>query len=122
MKRLADIGDKAELEGVRLLLESKGIPVFVGNEAGARNMGFLTPGRQQTLWVVFDEQLDDALALMADPEHVVDEPVDIEAYQSQSDHMEAHTRNQVFRMVMLGGLAVVVLVGLLLYVITRLEG
>lgn len=109
MKLLAQIGDRAELDGLRLLMESKGIPVYVGNEAGSRNMGFVTPARQQSLWVVFDEQIDDAIALMEDPEHEVENPVDIEEYRRQVGEAEADARNRLFRMVLVGGVVVVVL-------------
>jgi hypothetical protein len=118
MKLLTQVGDKAQLDGLTLLFESKGIPVFVGNEAAARNMGFLSPGRQHALWVVFDEQYDDALALLADPEHEVENPVDVEEYRRRLEDAEAGARNRIFGMVMLGGVVVVLLAAALLFALS----
>lgn len=56
------------------LLESRGIPVFVG--AGSK-LRYPTRG---AIYVCLDAQYDDAVALLGDENHDVAEPVDVEAF------------------------------------------
>jgi hypothetical protein len=63
--------DRAE---VAALLESRGIPVYVDWSWRGRN-----PSRGAIL-VCIDAQYDDAVALLADAEHDVAEPVDVAAF------------------------------------------
>jgi hypothetical protein len=55
-------------------LESRGIPVYVDSLSAFRN-----PGRG-AIFVCLDAQYADAVALLRDENHIVAEPVDVEAF------------------------------------------
>ncbi len=101
MKLLFQSGEKSEIDDARLLLESKGIPVFVGNETSAQNLGIVLATRRYAFWVVFDEQFEDALALLKDREHEVSNPVDIDAYYREMDHVREKSTENLFNKMML---------------------
>ena len=68
-----------ELIALRDLLEANGIPAMIQSDDTGR---MLTPllTRGQSLWIYIDNQEDEARALLEDPEHVVANPVDVEAF------------------------------------------
>jgi hypothetical protein len=78
MKRVIKNADMSDLYVLKTLLESNGIPVFISGEDSGRLLPFLLsrPG----LWIYFDEQYDEALALIKDPDYDVVNKVDIEAF------------------------------------------
>mgnify|MGYP000163892191 FL=1 len=68
-----------ELIALRDLLEANGIPAMIqSDDTGRMLTPFLTRG--QSLWIYIDNQEDEARALLEDPEHVVANPVDVEAF------------------------------------------
>lgn len=75
MEYLCRLHDFGEYTGVRALLRSKGIPVHSTPQTDA----------QWALFVCLDEQLDDALRLLRDPEHVPRVSVDAEAFEKALD-------------------------------------
>jgi hypothetical protein len=71
-----------EMEGLRMLkqrLEENGIPSFIQGADTARMIipVFLI---RPTLWIYIDEQYGDALELIQNPDHVVRNGVDVEAF------------------------------------------
>lgn len=96
MKQLIQSENKAEIDGVRILLESKGIPVFIGNEDSARNMGWLLSAREYVLWVLVEKQYEDAVSLLKDPEHEVRMSVDMEEYRKSSSWMREQNMQKIF--------------------------
>ncbi len=77
MRLIAQTNDAGERERVRALLEDNGIPVF-------QQQGYRAPGPKAT-FVCIDAQYDDALALLANPDHEVREPVDVQAFHGRAD-------------------------------------
>jgi hypothetical protein len=72
MKALEYISDPVECARVRDLLASHGIPTYRD-----RGMRFKDHG---LLFVCINQQFEDALAVLKDPNHVVAEPVDVEEF------------------------------------------
>lgn len=112
MKLLRETKDKSELDRIRVLLESRGIPVHVGDEnqhhLGGHAMAFL----RYRLHVVLDFQYEDALKLLEDENHEVAEPVDIEEFRNYQRASQPEVLNRI-----LGWLVVAVIVcSVLLYV------
>ena len=73
--------DLQYLENLKDLLEVNGIPAVIQG----RNIARMITSRmifEPTLWVYVDEQFDDALELMENPDHVVVNPLDIEKVKS----------------------------------------
>ena len=78
MKLLTEVADITEFHRLKLLLESRGILIHVGNEDSARNFGYFHPVGKYAIHVVYEEQFPDALKLMEDEDHIVESPLDIE--------------------------------------------
>lgn len=105
MKLLLKTKEKNELDRVRMLLESRGIPVHVDGENQHHLGGHAMPFIQYRLNVVLDAQYDDALKLLEDENHEVAEPVDMEAFREQQEQAAPEAMNRI-----LGWMAVVVLI------------
>ena len=78
MKSLGYINDPAAFASTRELLRSRGIPTYV--EAAGRNI------YRSVVFVCINQQYDDAVALMKDPNHVVAQPVDVEAFEAAAQN------------------------------------
>jgi len=72
MKSLGSFGNSAECAEIRDLLASRGIPTFLATGYRAR---------RGTLFVCINEQFDDALAVLKNPEHEVAQPVDVAEFE-----------------------------------------
>jgi len=69
MKSLGVFGRTTEVEQIRELLTSRGIPTY--------QLGGFKAGARGPLFVCINEQYEDALAVLKNPEHVVANPVDV---------------------------------------------
>lgn len=78
MKMLIRDEDRQYLQSLKERLEENGIPSFVQGEETARMIVpvLLRP----TLWVYIDDQFDDALELIHNPDHVVRIRIDVEEF------------------------------------------
>ena len=74
MKHLASAESQYELLGLKELLGNSGIPAMLQAE--------LAPYSKAMLFVLIDEQYDDASMLMKDPAHQVADPIDQEVLLS----------------------------------------
>jgi hypothetical protein len=92
-----------ECAQIRELLASRGIPTFFSTRFRARGV----------LFICLNEQFDDALALLKNPEHEVARPVDIEEFQRAA-------RTQGLGTILVGSVAILLfllaIVGVLLAV------
>ena len=77
MKRLTNVYDRNELATVRSLLQSRGVPTYVGFRR------FTT--EPFVLFVCIDSQFEDALALMQNPRHSVAHPVDAHVWEQAAN-------------------------------------
>lgn len=111
MKLLRETRDKNELDGIRALLESRGIPVHVGEEHQHHLGGHAMPFLRYRLHVVLDSQYDDALKLLEDENHEVAEPVDIKAFRD----FEEQARPEVMNRILGWAVATVIILSVLLY-------
>lgn len=109
MKLIRETKDKNELDRIRGLLESRGIPVHVGEENQHHLGGHAMPFLRYRLHVVLDSQYGDALKLLEDEDHEVADPVDIKAFRDYEEQIRPEVMNR-----MLGWMGVIVLILLLL--------
>jgi len=84
MKSILHSADKTEIYKAHLLLAGKGIPTFIGNANSGPALGFVYADRY-TLWVCLEFQYEDAIAVLKNPEHDVQEPVDQIDFQNYID-------------------------------------
>jgi len=70
MKHLTTAESQQELLELKQLLEIRGIPALLQPE--------LAPYKKAELYILIDEQYNDAFSLMSDPNHIVANPVDAE--------------------------------------------
>jgi hypothetical protein len=75
MKLLTRVYDPDLIFDLRLLLENAGIPTLIHTH-GCRDMYYYL------LFVVIDDQLEDAIKLLKNPNHIVSNPVYIDEYES----------------------------------------
>ena len=80
MKLLFETTNRTEVDNARFLLESNGIPVFIGNENAGTMLGPVFTARQFAIWVVLEQHYYDAEQLLENAEHEVSEPVDVQAF------------------------------------------
>lgn len=98
MKLISKHPDTAYLEEMRQRLESRGIPAVVQGQSMAR---LLVPvgATEPTLWVYLPYQEDDAKALLDNPEHMVEQPVDVDEFYllTQSDMAQDQLRSAALK-------------------------
>lgn len=118
MKLLLEESNRVELDRIRMLLEANGIPVFIGNEAVARNFWFLTLTQKYKLWVMEDSQLGCASSLLQDETYEVKNPIDVnEYYQSLAD-IKPDINSFIWnKLILPGAILVVVLFAIILLLI-----
>lgn len=92
MKSLGIFNNPSECKQIRDLLESRGIPTDLNTGSFA--------GRGALL-VCINEQYEDALALLENPEHVVAEPVDVAQFRQA-------VKTQGLGTILKGGIAVLI--------------
>lgn len=79
MKMLTRSGEKEHLISLKERLEDNGIPAVIQGEETAR----MTIPRfllEPTLWIYIDDQLEDAVKLIDDPNHIVSTGIDIDLF------------------------------------------
>jgi hypothetical protein len=118
MKLLFESIDRMDIDEAKLLLESRGIPVFVGNEDSARNWGLVYLARRYALWVPLDQQFEDAKALLKNKNHEVSVSIDVEDYYRQVDSLRAKNVKSVFIKI-IHTLFVLAILGYILFVVYR---
>ncbi len=100
MKLLTEIIDINELFRLQVLLEKNGILIDIPNRNTATNMGFIYPARKFSIFVVYDEQYKDALALLENENHEVKNQIDISDYQKYKDSQEKRMTEKAFNIIM----------------------
>jgi len=83
----------AEIEGyyrLRALLEMKGIVLHVGNENTARNFGVFHPVGRYAIHILFEEQYEDARALLFDENHQVQKPMQVNQFKQLQESNQQH--------------------------------
>ncbi len=97
MKLLFETTNRTEVDETRFLLESRGIPIFIGNENAGNMLGPVFTARQFGLWVILEEHHEDAQALLNNPEHIVNKPVDVESFYTELEKHKPQTLNKMLR-------------------------
>lgn len=120
MKLLTEFESASEADIASSRLERKGIATFVSN----RHPGEFTFGTGGPLgvglWVVLDNQYEDASALLLDPDHTVTHPLSVEEILTIRNGIQSRDMSGVFGILawMCGGLLLFVAV---VYLVTGLQ-
>ncbi len=113
MKLLTETADINELNRIRILFESNGIPIHIVNEDSGRNFGLIMPARKYAILVVHEEQFSDAALLLEDDSHVVKNQIDMDAYRNNIEQLKPKAGKQMFKVIMLTGVTLLmILIGL----------
>ena len=115
MKLLTEVSDITEFYRLKLLLESNGILIHVGNEDTARNFGFFHPVGKYAIHVVYEEQLDDAIKLMEDENHIVVSPLDIEEIKNEIQENQSAANTRLLNIVLKAAVVTIIAVACLLW-------
>ncbi|WP_428242703.1 hypothetical protein [Gynuella sp.] len=119
MKLIYQSSDKQAVEASRLLLESRGIPVHISNDDTNRNLSYMSVAVQVGIWVVFDDQYLDAVALLKDDAHDVANPRDVDEYRTSLNNAETEMRKSGFDRVMLGFMLLLI-AGIVTYFVSKI--
>ena len=82
---MTETADTEEYFRIKLLFEQKGIAAHFANEDSARNFGFLHPAGRYAIYVVFEEQYEDAKKLLVNDDHHVETRMDLSCLLYTSD-------------------------------------
>lgn len=117
MKQIHQARDKSEAEQLKYLLESRGIPAFISNTP---RVSFRKALHQApTVWVYLDFQAGDAARLVTDPEHEIDQAVDVEEFYALMNSPEAKdTASRFLLSMMLKVLAAAAVLLILIWVLS----
>ena len=115
MKRIIKSIDASQLHVLKDLLETNGIPALINGENTAR---IITPFlmTEPSLWVYLDEQRDEALRLIEDPDYEVVNKVDMIEFYKIADTVTDKPESLNTALVYLGATMAVVLLGLFVLV------
>jgi hypothetical protein len=115
MKRVIKSIDASQLHVLKDLLETNGIPALINGENTAR---IITPFlmTEPSLWVYLDEQRDEALRLIEDPDYEVVNKVDMTEFYKVADTVTDKPESLNTALVYLGATMAVVLLGLFVLV------
>lgn len=114
MKLFKSFEHLSEAELVAIQMRNKGIMTHVANR-NSKNLGAIGAGPLQVgLWVVLDEQYEDARQLYDNPNHVVSDPL-TEEQMRQLDEQTEEARGLLSQR-MLNGLMITIACGLLLWI------
>ena len=86
MKLLISSDDNEYLYNQQHLLESNGIPAYISSSDSNRVIPFGIS--KASLWVYLDEQYDEAMQLIKDPDYEVQNKVDVERFREMADDLE----------------------------------
>ena len=97
MKFITEVSDMNEFMRLRLLLETSGILIHVGNEDTARNYSFFHPVGKYAIHVIYDEQYNDAMNLLEDESHVVEHPMDVDEYKQHIERAKSDSLSDLLK-------------------------
>ena len=101
MKILFHSSGKSEVESAKSLLESKGIPAFIGSENSGPALGAVIAANKYTLWCCIDIQHEDAIKVLNDPSQEVSGPVDVADFQQFIESSKKASANTFYNRFML---------------------
>jgi hypothetical protein len=115
MKLITKSIDASQLHVLKELLEANGIPALINGENTAR---MITPFlmTEPSLWVYLDEQRDEALRLIEDPDYEVVNKADMVEFYKIADTITDKPESLNTALVYLGATMAVVLLGLFVLV------
>ena len=115
MNRVIMSIDASQLHVLKDLLETNGIPALINGENTAR---IITPFlmTEPSLWVYLDEQRDEALRLIEDPDYEVVNKVDMIEFYKVADTVTDKPESLNTALVYLAATMAVVLLGLFVLV------
>lgn len=115
MKLVTKSLDASQLHVLKDLLETNGIPALINGENTAR---MITPFlmTEPSLWVYLDEQRDEALRLIQDPDYEVVNKVDMIEFYKVADAVADKPDSMSTALVYLGVTMALVLLGLFVLV------
>ena len=91
MKLIISDADNSELEAMKELLETNGIPAFINGKNTSRIMPFIIT--KASLWVHLSEQANEALLLINNPEYDVKNKVDMDEYYKIKNDFKSNPRH-----------------------------
>lgn len=95
-------------------LRSRGVATHISGKESYRAAPIFSGVFYVSLWVVLDHQYDDALALLDDPDHTVNDPLPAEDIDVLEADFNGEASRHVFSFIMIGA---IVMLGLFLLLV-----
>jgi hypothetical protein len=83
------------MANAELLLAGSGIPTFISSKNSGPALGFVLANKY-TLWVCLENQYEDAVNLLKNPDHVVKNPVDVDDYHRFVESSSRESANRFY--------------------------
>lgn len=88
MKLLTKACDKSDAIDMKMKLEAKGIPIYIGGDSSGPAVGMIYGSDSYTVWVENDSQLECAAYALKDETYMPINTIDVAEYRSQQqDHV-----------------------------------
>ena len=117
MRLLTEVAEIEEYYRLRTLMEGKGIALHVANEDTARNFGVFHPVGKYAIHVLFEEQLEDARALLLNENHQVKNAMDVANFQQYIDDSQQDLRVRLLKLLSMSLVVVLTAIVLMLSLI-----
>jgi len=109
---LTEVAEIEEYYRLKSLFEMKGIPIHTGNEDTARNFGVFHPVGKYAIHVLFEEQIEDARALLLNENHDIENPIDLTLYQEHIEASTYKTKSMILKVLLVSLLFIIAGIGL----------
>lgn len=117
MKRIASFTNSNDAESAAMLLRSHGIVTQVTADQAAKTLrGLIFATNKVELWSVVDYQYDDALALLADAEHVVETGLSKEEIEDFEDEAAKSVFTSLNKAILVGIVLIFLMTALLVFI------
>ena len=117
MELVYQTSDKQEANNIVSLLETNGIPAFITNENSnnLRKWGMSGMG----IFVHVNEQKNEAIKLINNPEYKVRNKVDISRFIKKANNTKIHDVNSYIIQSLFKSLGFLLIIGVIIYAITK---
>ncbi len=100
---LTEVSEIEEFYRIKLLFEQKGILAHYGNQDSARTYGVFHPVGKYAIYIMMDEQFEDAKQLLIDESHIAENPIHVSEVEQASHKSMANKKiiNTLFYIVLI---------------------
>ncbi|MCK0154232.1 DUF2007 domain-containing protein [Alcanivorax sp. S6407] len=119
MRKLFSTIDRTEAWNAKFLLESNGVPIYIGGEHTGPAPGVVVSDAY-TVWVCLDEQFEDAYRFMEDDSHEISCPINVDEFYRATEEAKKEKKPWSSDRIMLPLMAAAAL-GFVAWIVSRIS-